>query len=277
MNTSSLIGTVAACYLHDQLEAIAEDTGGTARFILDCLTADQTAAIARAILDDGLLAQQVEIRLPTHFVEGQGLPAAILTEQRATHFRNAACEKPVLLVANTGDDEQQSLKELVPIGAAQLQDRPDLWVRVAAAGLPLTAEHRNWWVRALGGLRELRILSLDRLAEYVLRTRTGIEHDGMPTLVALGAALPGLRIPRDSAYFNSLNEKTCNHTSRWKKLYETALKKRACFLVKQTPSQAPLTTDDLLITFDKVKDSIPEVIHDLVRAFLHAPAGWNPE
>src|SRR5580704_14696926 len=138
MNTSNLIGKVAACVLHDQLEAIADDAGGTARFILDCLTAEQTAAIARAVLNDELLAQQVEIKLPTHFLEGQGVPARILTEQRATHFRNAACDKPVLLVANTGDDEQQSLKELVPIGAAQLQDRPDLWVRVAAEGLPLT-------------------------------------------------------------------------------------------------------------------------------------------
>jgi S-DNA-T family DNA segregation ATPase FtsK/SpoIIIE len=277
MNTSNLIGKVAACVLHDQLEAIADDAGGTARFILDCLTAEQTAAIARAVLNDELLAQQVEIKLPTHFLEGQGVPARILTEQRATHFRNAACDKPVLLVANTGDDEQQSLKELVPIGAAQLQDRPDLWVRVAAEGLPLTAEHQNWWIRALSGLRELRILSLDRLSEYVLRTRTGIEQDGLPVIVALGAALPALRIPRDSAYFNSLNEKTRTHTSRWKRLYDAALKKRACFLVKQTPSQGPLTTDELLITFEKVKDSIPEVIHDLVRAFIDAPPGWNIE
>src|ERR1700677_4901993 len=143
MKTSDLVGKVAVCYLRDQLETLADDTGGTARFILDCLTADQTAAIARAILDDELLNQQVEIRLPAHFLETQGLPSAILTEQRATHFRNAVCVKPVLLVANTGDDEQQSLKELVPIGAAQLQHCPDLWVSVGAEGLPLTQEHRN--------------------------------------------------------------------------------------------------------------------------------------
>jgi S-DNA-T family DNA segregation ATPase FtsK/SpoIIIE len=277
MNTLNLVGKVAASYLHGQLEASGDDAGGTARFILDCLSADETAAIARAILDDLVLSQQVELKLPANFLLSQGLPPAILTEHRATHFRNAACDKPVLLVANTGDDEQQSLKELVPIGAAQLQDCPDLWVQVAAEGLPLTAEHRRWWERALSALRELRILSLPRLAEYVLRTRTGIEDQGLPLIVALGAALPALRIPKDSAYFNSLNEKTRNHTSRWKKLYDTALKKRSCFLLKQTPSQGPLTTDDLLITFEKVKDDIPEVEHDRVRAFIHAPAGWNPE
>jgi S-DNA-T family DNA segregation ATPase FtsK/SpoIIIE len=275
MNTASLIGTVAARYLQDQLESIGDDASGTARFIIDCLTAEQTASVAAAILENAQLAPQVEIKLPGRFMQGQGLPDSVLTDHRATHFRNAPCDKPVLLVANTGDDEEQSLKELVPVGASQLQDRPDLWVRVAAEGLPLTADHRKWWERALAGLCELRIASLDRLAEYVLRTRVCIEEDGLPVIVALGAALPALRIPRDSAYFNSLNEKTRGHTSRWKKLYDTAQKKRACFLLKQTSSQVPLTEEDLQATFERVKDSIPEAVHDIVHSFISAPAGWH--
>ena len=275
MNTANLIGTVAARYLQSQLESFGDEASGTARFIIDCLTAEQTASVATAVLQDAQLAPLVEIKLPVRFMQGQALPDAVLTDHRATHFRNATCEKPVLLVANTGDDEEQSLKELVPIGALQLQDRPDLWVRVAAEGLPLTEDHRKWWERALGGLRELRISSLDRLAEYTLRTRIEIEEEGMPVIVALGAALPALRIPRDSAYFNGLNEKTRGHTSRWKKLYDTAQKKRACFLVKQTPSQAPLTDEDLRATFERVKDSIPEAVHDVVRDFISAPAGWH--
>lgn len=277
MNIASLIGTVAARYLQDQLESIGEDASGTARFIIDCLTAEQTASVATAILQDAQLAPQVEIKLPARFMADQELPNSVLTDHRATHFRNASCEKPVLLVANTGDDEEQSLKELVPIGAPQLQDRPDLWVGVAAEGLPLTADHRKWWERALAGLRELRISSLDRLAGYVLRTRAGIQEDGLPVIVALGAALPALRIPRDSAYFNSLDEKTRGHTSRWKKLFDTAQKKRACFLLKQTPSQVPLTEEDLQATFERVKDSIPESVHDIVRAFISAPAGWHEQ
>ncbi len=277
MNTASLIGTVAARYLQDQLESVGDDASGTARFIIDCLTAEQTASVATAILQDAQLALQVEIKLPFRFMGGQDLPDSVLTDHRATHFRNAPCDKPVLLVANTGDDEEQSLKELVPIGASQLQDRPDLWVTVAAEGLPLTADHRKWWERALGGLRDLRISSLDRLAEYVLQTRIGIQEEGLPVIVALGAAFPALRIPKDSAYFNSLNEKTRGHVSRWKKLYDTAHKKRACFLMKQTPSQVPLTEEDLQATFERVKDSIPEAVHDVVRAFIAAPAGWHAQ
>jgi hypothetical protein len=41
-------------------------------------------------------------------VGGFGLPAHVLTQERATYLLNAPCAKPVLL-ANMGDDEKQSL------------------------------------------------------------------------------------------------------------------------------------------------------------------------
>src|SRR4051812_7332896 len=134
MTSDDLIGKVAASYLRDRLTD--DDATGVARFLLDCLTADQTAAVAKTILADAALANLVEIRLPVHFVGKHGLPAEVLTEERTTYFRNAACAKSALLVASTGDDEDQSLKELVPIGALQLITHPNLWVKEAASGLP---------------------------------------------------------------------------------------------------------------------------------------------
>jgi DNA segregation ATPase FtsK/SpoIIIE, S-DNA-T family len=275
MSTSTLIGRVAARLLAAQMPDGSEESGSTARFIIDCLTGEQTAAIARAVLAENYLASQVEIRLPVGLVRGQDLPESILTTERTTFFRNAPCEKPILLVANTGDDEEQSLKELVPIGAAQLQDRPDLWVAIAAEGLSLTSEHLKWWEKALTGIRELRLFSLERVADYILRTRRAIEEEGLPIIPALGNSLPALHIPKDSAYFNALNGKTAGHASKWKRLLESAQKKRACFLQKQTPALALLSEDELLDTFEKVKDNIPDAIHGTVKSFIAAPAGWN--
>ena len=108
MTSDELIGRVAASYLRDHLSG--DDATGVARYLLDCLTADQTAAVAKAILADERLARLVEIKLPVHFVGTYGLPSEVLTTERTTYFRNAACEKSALLVANTGDDEEQSLK-----------------------------------------------------------------------------------------------------------------------------------------------------------------------
>jgi S-DNA-T family DNA segregation ATPase FtsK/SpoIIIE len=275
MNSANLIGSVAALYLREKSAQTGEESTGTARFNLDCLTAPQMAAVALAIIGDPVLNSRVEIKLPRYFLRDQGLPDDILTDQRATHFRNSGSLKPVILLANTGDDEEQSLKDVVPIGAMQLQDRPDLWVSVASDGLLITEDHRKWWQRALAGLQDLRILSLDRLAEYVLRTRHSIEDDGMPIIAALGAALPALRIPKDSAYFNSLNDKTRNHGSRWRSLYENAQKKRACYLLKQTPSQQQILEEDLQRTFEVVKADIQEGLHSAVESFIAAPAGWN--
>lgn len=277
MNSATLIGKVAAEYLRDRVKVDdrTDELEGTARFILDCLNAEQTAAVAREIIGDADLKDQIEIRLPSHFVANFGLPDDILTEKPATHFRNSPTTKAALLVANTGFNEEQSIKEIEPIGSPQLLDQADLWVKVAADGLSLIPDHRKWWAKSLTAICDLQTWSLERTAEYVIRTRKAIKDDGQPLIVALGASLPALRIPRDSAYFNSLNDKVRGHASRWKKLYDSAVKKRACFLEKQTPSQFPLTEDELHETFESVKDSIPEDEHEVVLAFIEAPSGWN--
>jgi DNA segregation ATPase FtsK/SpoIIIE, S-DNA-T family len=157
MTTAELLGKVAAQYLKDRLAE--DDSGGTARYQLDCLTADQTAAVAKAILADSSLNVLVEIKLPRHFLEGFGLPNEVLTTERTTYFRNADIGKPALLVANTGDDEEQSLKELVPIGAPQLLNHPELWVSAASSGLALGEEQLVWWQQALQGLVEAHRLN----------------------------------------------------------------------------------------------------------------------
>src|SRR5438093_1280877 len=150
MLSDELIGKVAAEYLRIRLTE--DDAGGVARYLLDCLTADQTAAIARTILADANLSQLVEIKLPIHFVGTHSLPEHVLTSERTTYFRNAACEKSALLVANTGDDEEQSLKELAPIGAPQRQAHPALWIGLAADGLPITDQHKGCSIKTIEGM-----------------------------------------------------------------------------------------------------------------------------
>jgi S-DNA-T family DNA segregation ATPase FtsK/SpoIIIE len=273
MTNIELLGRVAAQYLKDRLSE--DDATGTARYLLDCLTAEQTAAVAGAILNDDGLRDLVEMRLPHTFLAGSGLPERILTTERATYFRNAACEKSAWLLANVGDDEQQGLTELVPIGAPQLLSHPELWVAVGADALVITSEHEYWWSQALKGLIDARAISLERYSDYVAATRQAILDLGQPIRCALGYALPALRLPRDTNYFNALNDKTSGHASRWKGLYLTALKKRGCYLVKQNPSQALLDEDTLRDAFEKAQDAIPVEAHPVIEIFISASSGWN--
>ena len=274
MTSEELIGKVVAMYLRNCLTG--DNDTGVARYLLDCLTADQTAAVAKAVLADSNLSSLVEIKLPIHFVGDHGLPLEVLTDKRTTYFRSAACEKSALLLANTGDDEEQSLKEVVPIGAPQLQEHPDIWVLIAADGLPIISQHKEWWRKALKGLLEVRPYALDRFAEYILQTRTAIEN-GHPILYALGVAFPALHLPKDTAFFCNLNDKTAGHLYKWKALYAQAIRKHGCYLVKQTPTQSLLLEEDLVSAFEKVKGDIPEEIHPTIHSFIHANSGWNTE
>jgi S-DNA-T family DNA segregation ATPase FtsK/SpoIIIE len=274
VTSDELIGSVAASYLRDHLAG--DDAAGVARYLLDCLTADQTAAIAKAILADEHLSRLVEIKLPVHFVGNCGLPSDTLTTERTTYFRNAACEKSALLVANTGDDEEQSLRDLVSIGAPELLAQAELWVSIASGGLPVTEQHKHWWLKAIVSLLDVRQFALDRFAEYMLRIRQAVE-DGHPVLSAIGVALPALHIPRDTGFFRSLNEKTAGQASKWKALYTQCVKKRACYLLKQTPAQVLLFEEDLQKTFDQVKDAIPQELHSTILVYIGANSGWNDQ
>lgn len=273
MTSLELLGKVAAQYLHDRLSQ--DDESGTARYLLDCLTAEQTVAVAKAVLDDAMLCDQVDMKLPQHFLAGYGLPPEVLTLERTTYYRNAACDKSALLVANIGDDEEQSLKELIPIGAPQLLENPELWVEVASLGLALPDDHKKWWRQALKGLVDARPVSLEHFSAYISATRLANQEQGHMIRFALGYALPALHLPRDTNLFNALNDKISGHASRWKRLFSDAYKKRGCYLVKQTPTQSLLDTETLAGSFDKTKDSIPAECHSNIETFIYAPSGWN--
>jgi S-DNA-T family DNA segregation ATPase FtsK/SpoIIIE len=276
MNISELVGRIVTLMLKEELagERVSQ-AEGTARFTIDCLNAEHTAAVARQILGEPSLATQIDLKLPKAFLEGEALPDEVLTTLPATFYRNATIEKPVLLIANTGDDEEQSLKEFMRIGTLEIQERPDLWIKVASEGISVSADHAKWWEKALTGLQDLRVAPLDRIANYVLATRAAIETDGHPVLAALGAALPALRLPKDTVFSSRIKEGSRGHYSAWKKEYGAGFRSRGCYLLKQTPSQLLLGEEELVDAFDKARDNIPLELHPAVEAFIHAPNGWN--
>jgi len=276
MNISELIGKIVTLMLKEELAGErGAQTEGTARFTIDRLSAEHTAAVARQILAEPSLAAQIDLKLPQVFLAEQQLPESVLTTLPATYFRNATTEKPVLLIANTGDDEEQSLKEFISIGGPELQEHPELWVTVASDGLSLSEQHAKWWEKALTGLQDLRVAPLDRIAAYVLQTRSSIQNDGLPILTALGAALPALRLPKDSVFANRIKEGARGHVSAWKKEFGAACRSRGCYLLKQTPSQILMGEEELENAFAKVSDAIPIGLHPAIEAFIHAPSGWN--
>ena len=275
MNVGELVGAIATAILREELSGDADEAAqGTSRFLLD-FSADHTAAIAQAVLADSYLDPKIEIKLPASHVGCHGLPNEVLTDYPATYFRNATCPKDAFLLAGGEHSEEASFNEIARLSPAELLDRIDLWIRTVSDGLHLSEDHCRWWERALTGLRDLRVVSLHQFATYVLQTREAIQAEGHPVLFALGAALPALRLPRDSYYFNIVKERQRTWPSVWRTNFTAAQRRRGCLLLKQRPNQLFLTEDELIAAFNRVRDSIPDIHHEVIEEFIGASSGWN--
>lgn len=278
MCSDELIGRVAVTFLHEVL-ADVETSGGTARILLDGLSIAQTRAIALAVLDDPHLSGRMHVRLPESLFADAGLPAEVLTVRNATYYRSASCDRSAYLITNAAppgeETEDMSLHELTPLGVAQLLERMSVWVREAGQGLALTDEASMWWERALTGLSQLSITSLDRFTEYVLAVRHAIEVEGNPIVDALGYALPELQMPRDRTAFLNVKERSRSYPSTWRREFAALRKRRRPFLLKETQNQILLNEDDLTAAFEKVRDAVPESVHGAISEFIAAAPGWN--
>ncbi len=278
LSDDELVGQVAAAFLHDVLADVVT-SGGTARILLDGLSVQQTVAVARAVLDDPHLSTRMHVRLPVTLFADAGLPDEVLTVRNATYYRSANCDRSAYLITNAtppGEEtEDMSLHELTPLGVAQLLERMSVWVREAGRGLALTEEASMWWERALSGLSQLSITSLDRFTEYVLAVRHAIEVEGNPIIDALGYALPELQMPRDRTAFLNVKERSRSYPSTWRREFAALRKRRRPFLLKETQNQIMLNEDDLAAAFEKVRDAIPDSVHGAIQEFISSPPGWN--
>ncbi|MFC0214419.1 FtsK/SpoIIIE domain-containing protein [Paenibacillus chartarius] len=276
MNEIELIGRVATEFFRKHLQGDASDNpDGVARFLLDRLTGEIVATICKSILQDSHLNAKVQIKVPNQLVEGFDLPDDVKTEYRTTYWRNASCDKAALILANTNDDQGPSLKDITTIGAGDLKGVPGLWVETACRDLLLTDEQMVYWEKALRGLQEANECSLEQFSTYIVWTRSIMLTEGLPLINALGWALPALRIPRDSGYFEAISPKTLNHQAKWKKMFQDAFSKRACYLIKQNPNRQTLEIEQLESMYLSKQDQIPEEYHPIVEEYIESKPGWS--
>jgi DNA segregation ATPase FtsK/SpoIIIE, S-DNA-T family len=276
MEAITLIGQVAANFIKSSIDQ--EDTGeGVARFLLNRLTDRQVAEICRTVHQDPHLGALVKIQVPRDFVDGFGLPAELLTDERTVHLRHTPCDRSALLLANTSDDQTQSLADITAIGAQELKGQVDPWVEIATQDLQLPTTQVTYWRKALRGLQQVKELSLQDFAQYIVETRNQMHQEARPLIDALGWALPALRLPRDSGFFRAIPETQWGQVQRWAKLFQQGFKQRGCLLLKQTPTGKPIEQQELEAAFEKVREDIPMAAHPAINAFIAGSFGWSQQ
>ena len=276
MKPSDLTGAAGATSLRFRLDAIAENDG-VARFLLDRLTGEQVAAIIVALLKDSTIHQRLRIAVPRALVGEFNLPKDVVTDERTVAIRNAECDRPALLLANTDDDQGSSLQDVTLIGAKQLTEDPQPWVDAASAGLGLSSNQRRAWEAALRGLNEADDWTLHQISHYVALTRSCIEEQSKPVGAALGWALPALHLPRDSGYFLGLRDRDLEQAQRWKRLYEKLVNDRKPLLTKQRSNRQTIESEELRAQFDQVRTDLPKVTWKTIEQFIDAAPGWGNE
>lgn len=276
MKPSELIGAAGATSLRLRLDAIAEDDG-VARFLLDRLTGEQVAAITTALLKDPTTDLRLKIAIPRSLVAAYDLPEHVVTDERTVAIRNAECDKPALLLANTDDDQGASLQDVTLLGAKQLTEDPQPWVDAACVGLGLPDSQIGAWKAALRGLNEADDWTLHQISYYVALTRQCIEEQSKPVAEALGWALPALHLPRDSGYFLGLREKDFEQFRRWKRLYEKLVSDRKPLLAKQRSNRQIIESEELRSQFEQARDDIIPAAYPIIEAFIDAAPSWGAE
>lgn len=274
MKPSDLIGAAGATSIRRRLQALGNDDG-VARFLLDRLTGDQVAAITAALLQDSGTEALLKIAIPRSLVDGHGLPESAITDDRTVAVRNAECDRPALLLANTDDDQGASLQDVTLIGAKQLTEDSVPWVEAASADLGLPENQLVAWRTALRGLNEADDWTLHQISHYVALTHERIAEQSKPVQEALGWALPALHLPRDSGYFVALRDKDLDQSRRWKRLYEKLVSDRKPLLAKQRPNRQVIEGEELQSQYEQAREDIDPRAHGAIEAFIAAPPGWG--
>ena len=274
MKPANLIGAAGATSIQQRLSALTSEDG-VARYLLDRLTGEQVAAITAALLAKSGVEALLKIAIPRALVDGHGLPDTVITDDRTVAVRNAECEKPALLMANTDDDQGESLQDVTLIGAKQLIEDVAPWVEAAGAGLGLPEGQLSAWRAALAGLNAADDWTLHQVSHYVALTRQQIAEESKPVQEALGWALPALRLPRDSGYFSGIKDKDLDQPRRWKKLFDKLISDRKPLMAKIRPNRQTIDVDELLSQFEQSRDDIAAGAHAAIKAFIAAPPGWG--
>ena len=276
MLTDRIIGRVGADILAKRISNPGQPGDSAGLFRLDKLSANQIAAVTRAILANPALAAQVDLMIPEALVEGQGLAPEVLIQHNAGYVRNnASTDKAAILTANGNEHNlADTLGHVMAIGAKEMRAEADPWVEASlhAGCISPVPDDRAVFSSALWGLLSSSELSLVQLGDFCSAIVEAVSIRGLPIRDAVGFALPSAGLPRDSSFFSNARTYAASRKP-WQKAFAKLFAQRAPLLKKLRQNGQPLDPDELV---ERIKANAAE-INDAARlaleAFVAAPAG----
>jgi S-DNA-T family DNA segregation ATPase FtsK/SpoIIIE len=278
MRADKIVGRVGAAILKSRLVELGEGVQDTAaRFRLDRLLPSQVASVVREVLNDSVLNQVVDVKIPDLLVTGEVMPEGTIIKGNAGLGRNLDTEKQVLLTAN-GDEPgiADTVAYVTALGAREFKSHGNAWADAAVRviGIAPTAEDMKLFRSALNGLFAVPDLDLPlhQAGEFCAAVASAIHLEGLPIRLAIGYSLPTIGLPRDTSFF--ANERTFGTAIiPWKKNFEKLASDRLPLLVKLRKTGQPIDAIELKERYESNVQDIAEHARPFVQAFLDSPPG----
>lgn len=273
-----IVGRVGAAILRSRITASssAEAVGdGPALFRLDRLSVAHMVAVVHEVLSDPELRGRVDIRIPRGLLGDSELPAEVLTNDNAGAIRNQPTDKAAMLTANGNEPNlADTLGHVTAIGAAEFHAHARDWVdaTIDVTTMSLTPEDQSVFQAAIRGLLGAEEMSLYELAEYCDAVSKASTVNGQPIRVAMGWALPRLRLPRDSSLFASPRQYG-NAFGPWRKAFEKIFSDRAPLVSKQRKNGQNIEASEINDRFEENRALINDHAIPTIEAFIASQPG----
>lgn len=281
MTANDLISRVAAQHLKSELKT---EPYGTLRFCMIGLDA-LVPVIASTVLNDPELSDTVIVRIPRELAGDGYLPAEVVTDEAAAHWRNTPLPKGhrAILFAVLNDELQRigkTAETLPKLETDRLRTLYGHWIEAAGlGGDALQDKEREQLEAALTAVNRVHAArTLEHFAELVLTVAAGVENGDTVTL-ALDAALPALHLPANAGGFDQIAEAKKAQVGEWSKRLRTLNTKIRPLLLRESEKRESIG-EMLRENFEKLRGDLDNKEATVIEAFLDAdlaPDEWAPE
>ena len=240
-------------------------------------------AIAEAAYNNQQLASLIEIKVSEVFDRNSTLPAELLSNESITHWRH--CKLPdgkrgVLFAASQEELQRndKSVEKITKIETDTLRSEYDSWIEKSGITSQILNDSKRAHLKtALISANETHAArTIETYADFVLSISIGILDQGLPLQKAVDNALPSLKLPRNSGYFDRISDAKRDHLTEWNKIFRRLHTRIRPLLVHEN-EKGEAISDQLSKNVEEIKDRFsPEdqqIISDFIAADL-TPDEW---
>lgn len=271
MIRNELIAAVALDLIKANLD---DEPDGTLRICMLGLDPAVVRSVAQSALKDSAVSSDALVKIGSIFDPDEQLPDQARSDESITHWRHCRLpsDKRAVLFATSQEELQRndkSVEKITKIETDTLRTRYESWMN--RAGLTenhLDSTKRTHLIAALRAANETHAArTIGSFSDFVIAISEAIIAKGLPLQKAVDSALPALKLPSYSGYFDRIAEKNRSSTAEWSKIFRRLHQQVRPLLVRENERGDPID-EHLVENFAAVRDRLTDAETQIVENFL---------